>query len=128
MKYSADHQYTLKLTLHKMAFEVMVSGEKPFEFRKPSKWILSRLKRDIKYVEFTNGYGKDKPVFTAEYRGHTTAEGKARYRYSNKLTVDVEKGDVIIHLGKITEIRNYGQRAQQPTIEQYENKSGATSR
>ena len=47
---------TLKLTLKKMPFEVMVTGEKKIEFRCPSKWIESRLfdkensKRNYKFI------------------------------------------------------------------------------
>lgn len=116
MKYSADHQHTLKLTLHKLAFQVMVTGEKPFEFRKPSQWIMSRLKRDIKQVQFTNGYGKDKPVFTAEYKGHTIAQADTKIQYSNYLIVEVKKGDIVIHLGKIISIYNYTDAIPQNTV------------
>jgi hypothetical protein len=33
----------LHLTLSKLPFEVMATGEKTTEYRKPSKWILSVL-------------------------------------------------------------------------------------
>lgn len=55
----------------------MVTGEKREEFRKPSKWMLSRMfnknkdgsKSFKKYdlVKFVNGYGNDKPYFIAEF-------------------------------------------------------------
>ena len=41
---------TLKLSINKKAFDVMVSGEKTEEFRDVSKWILSRLKKDYEYI------------------------------------------------------------------------------
>ena len=49
---------TLKLSINKKAFDVMVTGEKTEEFRDESKWIMSRLKKDYDFVQFTNGYGK----------------------------------------------------------------------
>ena len=66
---------SLKLTLKKMPFQVMGTGEKNIEFRCPSKWIESRLfnkennKRNYKFIEFTNGYGKSRPFFKAKYNG-----------------------------------------------------------
>lgn len=56
---------TLNLSLHKLPFDVMLTGEKDKEYRKPSKWIVSRLynkdgtlkKYDV--VKFVNGYGHD---------------------------------------------------------------------
>jgi hypothetical protein len=66
---------TLHLTLHKAAFDVMVTGEKKLEFRTPSKWINSRLfnkdgtKKHYDYIKFTNGYGSDKPYFVCEFKG-----------------------------------------------------------
>lgn len=65
----------LHLSLKKEPFEVMVTGEKNQEFRKPTKWILSRLynkdgtPKHYDVVKFTNGYGKDKPQFVCEYKG-----------------------------------------------------------
>ena len=34
---------TLHLNINKTPFEIMVTGEKPEEYRKPTKWIISRL-------------------------------------------------------------------------------------
>ena len=60
---------TLYLTLKKQAFDVMKTGEKKEEYRKESKWIMSRLNKDYKYVKFTNGYRKESPSFIVEYKG-----------------------------------------------------------
>lgn len=98
---------TLLLTLSKKPFEVMVTGEKDIEYRKPSKWILSRLKgKDYDYVKFVNGYGNDKPYFVAEYKGWSQ-NAIVRYQsYSNGLEVHTESGDVFIYLGKVIETGN----------------------
>ena len=47
----------LKLTLKKKWFDLMIVGKKNKEFRKPSKWIDSRLiGKSYNFVKFTNGY------------------------------------------------------------------------
>lgn len=99
----------LKLSLHKLPFDVMKTGEKTLEFRKPSKWILSRLidkngePRHYDYVEFTNGYGADKPKFMVEYKGFIKNSHFFHVSYSNGLRVPVNNGDIIIKLGELYE-------------------------
>jgi hypothetical protein len=102
----------------------MVTGEKTEEFRDTgfpwrNKWIHSRLfewnpesdnedgydVRQYDAVEFTNGYGKDKPRFTAEFKGVEYVEHVER-GYSNGLTID-RWGQYAIKLGKILSIENY---------------------
>lgn len=113
----------LKLTLNKEAFEVMVTGEKKWEFRKKTQWILSRLwkitgylcqgkvpvyeHKEYEFVEFTNGYGKDRPFFKAKYLGHMENCEPFEVSYSNGLKVEVNRTDQIIKLGEIVEIKNY---------------------
>ena len=105
---------TLKLTLSKLPFDVMVTGEKTCEYRKPSDWIKSRLltkdgiHREYDFVKFTNGYGADKPYFVARFVGAfewkvSPTKTKA---YANGLVVDIEKGDFVIKLGEIVERGN----------------------
>lgn len=97
----------LRLTLKEKPFDVMVTGEKGFEYRKPSDWIRSRLmypdgspkKYDI--IEFTNGYGAKRPRFTAQYLGFIEAFNDAEMAYSNGLKVQVEKGDFVIGVGLV---------------------------
>lgn len=111
----------LRLTLHKEAFEVMVTGEKAEEYRAPSAWIDSRLyqkktigrftysePKEYDLVLFTNGYGKSKPYFIAEMINHSPANFVASRHYSNGLGVYVTPGTHIIRLGNILEIGNYG--------------------
>lgn len=97
-----ESKMTLKLSINKQAFEVMVSGEKTEEFREQSKWIMSRLKKNYEFVQFTNGYGNERPVFVAKYLGYEI--GGVCKTYSNGLSVQGEK--VIIKLGAIIEKRN----------------------
>lgn len=100
----------LKLTLSKKPFEVMVTGEKTKEYRRPSKWILSRLiNKEYDVVEFANGYGKDKPRFTCEYRGYLISASERSITFSNGLALDVKSGDVVILLGKVISVENYNQ-------------------
>ena len=91
----------------------MITGEKQYEIREKGSWINSRLfnlegsKRQYDVIKFTNGYGKDKPYFIAEYNGF----GQLIYlneTFSNGLnlnfTDDSEKW--VIQLGEILETGN----------------------
>lgn len=102
------NQKTLLLTLPKEPFDVMVTGEKRLEFRKPSNWILSRLfykdgtKKEYDLIKFVNGYGNDKPYFFCQFKGfyHSPINRiKKTYSYSNGLSVTPEENDVVIILG-----------------------------
>lgn len=107
---------SLKLTLHAKAFEVMVTGEKDKEFRRSSQWIKSRLidhegnDKPYDIVIFTNGYGADKPSFTAVYKGYKQILIPKTYTYSNGLKISgLKTGDFQINLGPIIEIKNYAE-------------------
>ena len=102
---------TLKLTLTRQFFEVMVTGEKNEEYRDPSDWISSRLfngedERGYDFVEFTNGYGKDKPRFTARYKG-LEIRSRVQKKYSNGATTQITTDVYAILLGEIVSIENY---------------------
>lgn len=92
----------LRLTLHKKAFAVMMTGEKSVEYRKPSKWIISRLKKQYDFVEFVNGYGAHRPRFMCEYLGWEKVPSSFEVQW-NDLHVTVETGDICIYLGPITQ-------------------------
>jgi len=102
----------LRLTLHRQAFEVMVTGEKSHEFRVCSKWIKSRLlhknghKRRYDLVEFANGYGKKRPRFTCKFLGADIVQ-RVRQVYSNGLRVESADPVWCISLGEIVRIWNY---------------------
>lgn len=100
----------LKLTLKKQWFDLMLKGEKRIEFRKPTKWIESRAIRNgqwrsYDFVEFVNGYGADKPAFVAVFDGFHRLPRAREYHYG-ELVVKAEKGDILIFIGKIVEVRN----------------------
>ena len=103
----------LILTLHKLAFDVMVSGEKRMEYRENSKWIRSRLfdsngmKRDYDFVLFKNGYSKMARSFKCFFFNSYISPHSKVVKYSNGLTVNVVGGETIcIVLGKIVEKLN----------------------
>ncbi len=103
---------SLKLTLKKQPFDVMVTGEKIIEYRSPSQWIESRLydknnnKREYKYIEFTNGYGKDRPFFKAYYNGFYISN-KINKTYSNGLVIILNEKTYCLKIGKIVKIKNW---------------------
>lgn len=102
---------TLKLTLSKAPFEVMVTGEKTVEYRRISAWMKSRLfdkkghPRSYRYVEFVNGYGSDKPRFTCEFVSATILDSVA-VTFSNGLQVQSTEPMYAIQLGTIVEQNN----------------------
>ena len=95
-------------------FEVMVTGEKKEEFRRPSDFIKSRLvdsktgvDKQLKTVKFVQGYSNKRPYFTAQFKGYKFAANGVHKRYSNKLEVDWRgKPTYIIYLGDIIERGN----------------------
>lgn len=105
---------TLHLTLHKPAFDVMVTGEKSLEFREDTNWIRSRLfdqdGEKIRYdlVKFTNGYGKDRPYFICRLHGFWLETLYCKLTYSNGLTIAPGTYFILV-LGPITETGNLNQ-------------------
>lgn len=66
----------LRLTVKRQWFDMIASGRKREEYRKPGKWILSRLEgKDYDVVEFKNGYGPNVPTMLVEYRGWKMSSG-----------------------------------------------------
>ena len=96
----------LHLTLKKSWFDLMISGEKTTEFRKPSDWIKQRLiDKEYALIRFVNGYGSDKPFFVTKYLGYEVAEKDEEILFK-KETVVMKKGDYKIFLGEIIEKGN----------------------
>lgn len=97
----------LHLTLKKLPFDVMITGEKRIEYRGSSKWMLSRLEdKDYELIKFVNGYGNDKPYFFSKYEGWEIEMFDNVINYSNGLIVESNKGTIKIKLGKIIEKGN----------------------
>jgi hypothetical protein len=102
-------------------FELMVTGEKKCEYRKPSPWIRSRLwkrkksisgipvfeSREYIVVKIVSGYGSSRPYFIARFIDHLENIDLFRVEYSNGLKVDVDPRDIIVRIGEILKIENY---------------------
>jgi len=97
----------LHLSLKKGPFEIMSKGDKKMEFRKRSKWIMSRLLnkdgslRHYDVVQFVNGYSKDAPRFQVEYKGFEYEDQVREYKYNKGPVIKTSPGDIIIKLGAI---------------------------
>lgn len=102
----------LLLAINKPPFDVMVTGEKTLEIRKPTDWILCRLfdkkgkRKQIDLLKFVNGYGDERPYFICEFQGFAVARTNYVLSYSSGFSVEVEKFDLLIKLGKIIEKGN----------------------
>jgi len=100
---------TLVMILKKDPFLVMKSGEKKYEYRENTKYWRSRLyKKDgtlkeFAYVEFSNGYQKDRPQFKCEFLGFDIVQEVCE-TYSTGFKVNYpekEEGYIRIKLGEI---------------------------
>lgn len=101
------HKETLHLTLKKKWFDIMVTGEKEIEIRKPSKWLMARIYRTTyDKIRFTNGYGKNAPAFEASHLGYGT-QVRPQIHYFGSETVKSNPGDIIIFIGEILKVENY---------------------
>lgn len=92
---------TLRLTLKKKPFEVMVTGEKKEEFRANTPWIYSRLfdkngnPRHYDQIEYVNGYGANRPRFVTDFCGFEMVNGVDQ-KYSNGLHVKTQEPTFVI--------------------------------
>lgn len=93
----------LHLTLKKIWFDKIASGEKTSEYREIKPYWDVRLKnKEYDEIYFKNGYAKDAPFMRVEWKGC----------YKNEVIMDGDEIQVpasayIIELGKILEIKNY---------------------
>lgn len=79
---------TLYLTIKKQWFDLILSGEKKEEYRDIKGYWIKRLRvpvntgailfQNYSYVQFTNGYGKDKPTAIFECLGITIGKGNPK--------------------------------------------------
>lgn len=103
----------LRLTLKRLPFEVMASGEKLEEFRDVGSWIESRLfdrsgnRRIYDAIEYTNGYGADRPRFITDFEGFSISQEIVHREYSNGLIVHCEEPVWVIKHTKVLEVENY---------------------
>ena len=97
---------TLHLTLKKSWFDLMISGKKKVEYRRPSMWIKKRLhNKKYDFIKFVNGYGNDKPYFVCKYKGYKISK-KNDVVIIEGVSVSIKKGDYLILLGDIVEKGN----------------------
>jgi hypothetical protein len=99
----------LIMILKKEPFQVMSTGEKKFEYRNNTQYWRNRLyKKDgsvkpFKYVEFSNGYQKNRPQFLVEFLGVEIID-EVHEKYSSGFEVDYpfqKEGYLKIILGKV---------------------------
>ncbi len=80
---------TLKLTLKKQWFDMILFGQKKEEYREIKGYWVTRLIdnyftnnqkfKDFDYVEFTNGYNKNSPTVTLDFLGICEGKGKKEW-------------------------------------------------
>ena len=59
----------LNMTLKKKWFDMILSGEKTEEYREMKPyWHTRLLNKEYDYIRFKNGYAKDAPEFTIEFK------------------------------------------------------------
>jgi hypothetical protein len=99
----------LHLTLNKLPFDTFEAGLKDREYRKPSKWIKSRLidsktgkNKNYDLVLLKNGYSKKSRYLVFKFIGFEKSKINYRVDYKTGLSVQVRKGDYRILLGNIT--------------------------
>ena len=102
-------QKNLIMILKKEPYQVMVSGEKKVEYRDKTHYWTSRLfnkdgtAKEFRYVEFSNGYRKNRPQFKVELKGVEVID-EVNEVYSNGFRVNYpykKEGYYKIILGSI---------------------------
>lgn len=86
----------LHLTLKKKWFDMIASGVKKEEYREMKPYWHTRLTgRGYDVIRFRNGYAKDSPTLTVEYKGLDTGLGVIEWGAPGETPV------YILELGKI---------------------------
>ncbi len=107
---------TLKMTLNKKWFDMILSGEKKEEYREIKRHWIQRLCDEVEYemnygnwegifkkfnfVEFSNGYSPKSRKMIVEFKGIEIGEGKSQWG------AERETEYFKIHLGAITDTKN----------------------
>jgi len=113
LKENFEGKNVLRLTLSAEPFAVMITGEKSFEYRKPTKWMIARVfdkqgkPKVFDYVLFVNGYGDDLPFFITSYGGQTVSvENVFDLKFSTGFKMDINKSDLILYLPQVVAFGN----------------------
>ncbi len=91
---------TLFLTLQKEFFDQIKSGSKKFEYREYKKYWIQRLMnadgtfKRYDFVLFRNGYHKNAPQMTVEFKGIKIIKEKIAWRSYQKY-FEIELGEII---------------------------------
>ena len=86
----------LHLTLKKRWFDLITAGIKREEYREMKPYWATRLiGKDYDVIRFRNGYAKDSPTVTVEYKGLDTGLGIPEWGAPKETPV------YILELGKI---------------------------
>ncbi len=101
----------LVLSVTKQWFDLMITGEKNMEFRKPTNFIKLRLydkngkTKEYDYILLMNGYGYHLPYFIAKYEGFGTGYNN-HYTFSDGSQITPAKEDYALFLGEIVHKAN----------------------
>ena len=101
---------TLKLTLKKKWFDMILSGEKTEEYREMKPYWLRLANATLKYdkIKFTNGYGNERPNFTIELKDVEFGGKKFSRKGKEKWGADNSTNFYILKLGRILYKSNCG--------------------
>ncbi len=93
---------TLRLTLKKQWYDMILSGEKKEEYReiKPywDKRFTPEKMADVDRILFVNGYASDAPRFTIEFLGIRVGKPNPKWSYGQ---LGLEKDFYILSLGNV---------------------------
>lgn len=99
----------LNLTLKKHWFDLILSGDKTFEYREyKDHWIKRLLDKGTKSfdeIHFINGYGKHRPWMKTDFIGMGVMDGK-NISPSNEEPIDKNKMYFVIAIGNILDFGN----------------------
>lgn len=87
----------LHLTLKKKWFDMIASGVKKEEYRETKPyWDKRLLGKDYDVIRFRNGYAKDSPTMTVEYKGLDVALGVIEWGAPGETPVYIlELGEIL---------------------------------
>lgn len=107
LKIKENQMKTLHLTLEKKWFDIIASGEKKEEYREIKSYWEGRLChpfypvirqfRNYEVIKFKNGYGKNAPVLTVEFKGIEIGTGKQEWGAPDCPVFIIKLGNILTH-------------------------------
>ena len=95
----------LKLTLKKEWFDMILSGKKTEEYREIKPYWQIRLNELLSTpypkfrIEFTNGYGKKRPMFCRQGHDIFIGKGKKEWGAPDKEVYIIQTGNIVYSRG-----------------------------